>query len=203
MYDIHRQGNNMDPCFKHSIYKIIKNEAGQWTSDRVGFRMILYLLFFSPEFQLNILYRINRKIYLKFDRFGITRYISKIIMNFTRLLTGGLIDEKAEIGESFFIAHSQGVIIGSRVKIGNNVTIYNDLNIGNAQLRAAKTIPMPEIGDNVVIGAGARLLGPIKIGNNVMIGANAVVLKSFGPNVTIAGVPARVVRVHDEEKLGE
>jgi len=192
--------NNMDPCFKHSIYKIIKEETRHWTtSGRADLRMILYLLFFSPEFQLNILYRINRKIYLKFNMFSITRYINKAVMNFTRLLTGGLIDEKTEIGSRFLIEHSQGVIIGSRVKIGDNVTIYNAINLGNARPREEKG-PMPEIGDNVVIGAGAKILGPIKIGNNVIIGANAVVLKSFGPNVTIAGMPARVVRVHNEEK---
>ncbi len=190
----------MDPCFKHSICKIIKEEANHWTSGRATLRRIVYLFLFSPEFQLNIFYRINRKIYLKFNNFGITRYLNKVIMNLARLLTGGLIDEKAEIGYGFFIEHSSGVIIGSRVKIGNNVMIYNDINLGNAKARENKSVSMPEIGDNVIIGAGARVLGPIKIGDNVIIGANAVVLKSFGPNVTVAGVPAKVVKIHSEEK---
>lgn len=108
-----------------------------------------------------------------------------------RFFTGIEIHPAAEIGKGFFIDHGMGVVIGETSVIGNNVTMYHGVTLGGVSLKKEKR--HPTIGDEVVIGAGARVLGAITIGNCSRIGANAVVVKDVPPDSVVVGVPGRIV----------
>ena len=110
----------------------------------------------------------------------------------SHILTGADIHPGARIGESFFIDHATGVVIGETAEIGNNVSVYQGVTLGGVSTEKRKR--HPTIGNNVVIGAGATILGPITIGDNVRVGAGSVVVKSVPPNSTVVGVPAKIVK---------
>jgi serine O-acetyltransferase len=109
----------------------------------------------------------------------------------TRFFTGIEIHPGATIGDGFFIDHGMGVVIGETAEIGQNVTIYHGVTLGGTSLNKGKRHPTIE--DDVVIGAGAKILGAILIGRNSRIGANAVVVKSVPPDSVVVGVPGQVV----------
>jgi len=117
----------------------------------------------------------------------IPRYISDI----SRELTAIEIHPGAVIGSDFFIDHGAGVVIGETAEIGNNVTIYSGVVLGGTSLERKKR--HPTLGDNVVLGSGAKLLGPIIIGDNVRVGANSVVVMDIPSNSVVVGVPGRIV----------
>lgn len=103
------------------------------------------------------------------------KLVSRILSNITRTLTGIEIHPAATIGRRFFIDHGMGVVIGATTIIGNDVMIYHDVTLGSRELHKGKR--HPTIGDNVIIGAGARIIGDIKIGDNTVIAANALITK--------------------------
>ena len=115
-----------------------------------------------------------------------------ILMWIGRLLTGVEIHPAATIAGGFFIDHGFGVVIGETAEIGSNVTLFQGVTLGGTGKQTGKR--HPTIGDNVVIGAGAKVLGGITVGNNVYIGANAVVLTAVPDNCTVVGVPGRCVK---------
>lgn len=115
-----------------------------------------------------------------------------------RILNAISISTGSEIGAGLFIPHAQCIVIGYSSKIGRNVTVYQGVTIGQVPGRRKNGRSFPTIGDNVMLGAGAKILGPVTIGDNAMIGANAVVLSDVPENAVAAGVPARVVgMVHE------
>lgn len=118
--------------------------------------------------------------------------IPRFISQFTRHLTGIEIHPGAKIGKGLFIDHGMGVVIGETTVIGNNVTLFQGVTLGGTGKEKGKR--HPTIGNNVVIGAGAKVLGNIRIGDNVQIGANAVVIKDVPPNCTVVGVPGRITK---------
>ena len=121
------------------------------------------------------------------------RHKSARALNYaSRVLTGADIHPGAIIGENFFIDHATGVVIGETSEIGDNVSIYQGVTLGGVSTEKRKR--HPTIGSNVVIGAGATILGPITIGDNVRVGAGSVVVKSVTPNSTVVGVPAKIVK---------
>ena len=121
--------------------------------------------------------------------FGTTaRFVSHV----SRWLTGIEIHPGATIGRRFFIDHGSGVVIGETAEIGDDVLCYHGCTLGGTSLEATKR--HPTLGDGVVVGAGAALLGPIEIGEHSKVGANSVVLGSHPPNSTIVGIPAKAVR---------
>ncbi len=122
------------------------------------------------------------------------RWISQI----GRFFTGIEIHPGAEIGECFFIDHGMGVVIGETTIIGNYVLLYQGVTLGGTGLEKGKR--HPTIGNNVVIGAGAKVLGNITIGDNSYVGANAVVIKDVPPNSTVVGVPGRITK-QDGKKM--
>src|SRR5512139_2171762 len=122
---------------------------------------------------------------------GKFKLLARWISQTMRFFTGIEIHPGATIGHSFFIDHGMGVVIGETAEVGNNVTLYHGVTLGGTSLH--KTKRHPTIGDNVVIGAGAKVLGAITIGNNSRIGANAVVVKSTPPDSVVVGVPGQVV----------
>jgi serine O-acetyltransferase len=120
-----------------------------------------------------------------------------MISHLSRFFTGIEIHPGAKIGSGFFIDHGMGVVIGETTEIASNVTIYQGVTLGGTG--KAKGKRHPTIGDNVVIGTGAKVLGPIEIGENCRIGAGSVVLNSAPPNSTVVGIPARVVYYNGEK----
>ncbi len=117
-------------------------------------------------------------------------FIARLISHISRFLTGIEIHPGAKIGRRFFIDHGMGVVIGETTEIGDNVLIYQGVVLGGVSLSKGKR--HPTVGNNVVIGAGAIVLGNIKIGDNARIGAGSVVLKDVPEGATVVGVPARV-----------
>ncbi len=118
------------------------------------------------------------------------RFTAKLICYTTRFFTGIEIHPGAKIGKNLFIDHGHGVVIGETAEIGNNCTIYQGATLGGTGKEHNKR--HPTLGDNVVIGAGAKVLGNIKLGDNVKVGANSVVLRDVPANCTVVGV-GRVV----------
>lgn len=118
-------------------------------------------------------------------------YVPRFISHVNRTVTQIEIHPGAKIGKDFFIDHGGGVVIGETSEIGDNVTIYQGVTIGGTSMKREKR--HPTIGDDVVIGAGARILGSVKIGNRVRIGANAVVTQDIPDDSVVVGVPGRVV----------
>ena len=119
-------------------------------------------------------------------------FLAKIISQLARFFTGIEIHPAAKIGKGLLIDHGMGVVIGETAKIGNGCTIFHGVTLGGRGNLTGKR--HPTLGDNVLVGAGAKILGNINIGNNVKIGANAVVINDIPDNATAVGMPARVVR---------
>ena len=124
--------------------------------------------------------------------------IARIISQFSRFLTGIEIHPKAKIGKNLFIDHGMGVVIGETSEIGNNVTIYHMVTLGGISPSInsddqRNTKRHPTLMDNVVVGSGAQILGPVVIGKNAKIGANAVITKDVQENSVMVGIPAKNV----------
>jgi serine O-acetyltransferase len=149
-------------------------------------RNIFEVIFLYPGFHALLWYRIAHFFYL-IKLFFVARLISQI----SRFFTGIEIHPGAKIGKKLFIDHGNGVVIGETAKIGDNCTIYHGCTLGGTGKGRNKR--HPDIGNNVIIGAGAKVLGPIRIGNNVKIGANSVILKDIPDNKTVVGVPGKSV----------
>lgn len=118
------------------------------------------------------------------------RLLARVISQTGRFLTGIEIHPGAVIGKGFFIDHGMGVVIGETAEVGENVTIYHEVTLGGTSWKKEKR--HPTIGNNVVIGAGAKILGPFKVGDNSRIGAGSVVVKEVPPNSVVVGVPGRI-----------
>ncbi|MEK6617498.1 MAG: serine O-acetyltransferase [Nitrospirota bacterium] len=119
-------------------------------------------------------------------------FIPRAVSHLARWLTGIEIHPGAKIGTGFFIDHGMGVVIGETTEIGDYVTLFQGVTLGGTGKERGKR--HPTLGNHVVVGAGAKILGGIRIGDNVKIGANSVVLKSVPANSTVIGVPARVIK---------
>lgn len=143
-----------------------------------------------PSFRVMLSYRRAHKQYLKGHYFR-ARWISQRAAR----KTGIEIHPGAQIGKGFFIDHGSGVIIGETTIIGDNVTLYQGVTLGGTGKEKGKR--HPTIGDNVMISAGAKVLGSFTIGENSKIGAGSVVLKAVPPNSTVVGVPGHVVKKND------
>ncbi|MBI5411009.1 MAG: serine O-acetyltransferase [Nitrospirae bacterium] len=123
-------------------------------------------------------------------------FLPRAISQLARWLTGIEIHPAAKIGKGFFIDHGMGVVIGETTEIGDYVTLFQGVTLGGTGKERGKR--HPTLGNHVVVGAGAKILGGIKVGDNVKIGANSVVLKSVPANSTVIGVPARVIKMEGE-----
>lgn len=144
-------------------------------------------VFLYPSFKVMLHYRTAHKLYLK-GHYFLARWISQRAAR----KTGIEIHPGAQIGEGLFIDHGNGVIIGETTIIGNNVTLYQGVTLGGTGKEHGKR--HPTIGDNVMISAGAKVLGSFSVGENSKIGAGSVVLEEVPPNCTVVGVPGRIVR---------
>ena len=144
-------------------------------------------VFLYPSFRVMIRYRIAHKLYLKRQYF-LARWISQRAAR----KTGIEIHPGATIGKGLFIDHGAGVIIGETAIIGDNVTLYQGVTLGGTGKETGKRHPTLE--DNVMVSAGAKIIGSFTVGENSKIGAGSVVLKEVPPNCTVVGVPGRIVK---------
>jgi len=128
-------------------------------------------------------------------------FIARFVSQTARFLTGIEIHPGAKIGRGLFIDHGSGIVIGETTEIGDNCTLYQNVTLGGTGKDKGKR--HPTLGDNVLVGAGAKVLGPFRLGNNVKVAANAVVLEAIPDNCTAVGVPARVVRVRGQKPTSE
>jgi serine O-acetyltransferase len=122
-------------------------------------------------------------------------FIPRLIAFISRFLTGIEIHPGAKIGDGLFIDHGMGVVIGETAEIGNNCTLYQGVTLGGTSLQRKKR--HPTLGNDVVVGCGAGLIGSITIGDNVKVGAGSVVIASVPPDATVVGVPGRVVEIRN------
>ena len=155
---------------------------------RSDWEVLLY-----PSFKVLLHYRIAHKLYLK-KRYFLARWISQRGVR----KTGIEIHPGAKIGKGLFIDHGSGVIIGETAIVGNNVTLYQGVTLGGTGKEKGKR--HPTLKDNVMVSAGAKILGSFTIGENSKIGAGSVVLNEVPPNCTVVGVPGRVVK-RDNQKI--
>ncbi len=149
-------------------------------------RSVLEVCFCYPGFHAILLHRLahafwQRKFY----------FLGRLTSHFARFLTGIEIHPGAKIGKGFFIDHGMGVVIGETAEVGDNCTLYHGVTLGGTSW--AKEKRHPTLGNNVVVGSGAKILGPFTVGDNSKIGSNSVVVKEVPPNSTVVGVPGRIV----------
>ena len=153
-------------------------------------------VFLYPSFKVMMHYRIAHKLYTQ-GHYFLARWVSQRGVR----KTGIEIHPGAQIGEDFFIDHGNGVIIGETAIVGNNVTLYQGVTLGGTGKEHGKR--HPTIGDNVMISAGAKVLGSFTIGENSKIGAGSVVLEAVPPNCTVVGVPGRIVKRNNQKLVRE
>ena len=141
-------------------------------------RNILEVIILYPGFHILVFHKIAHFLYRCHLLF-----LARLISQIGRFFTGIEIHPGAKIGRRLFIDHGMGIVIGETASIGNDCTIYHNSTLGGTGKDKNKR--HPDIGNNVMVGAGAKILGPIKVGNNVKIGANSTVLKNIPDNVTV------------------
>lgn len=147
----------------------------------------LEIIFCYPGFQALMSYRIAHKL----KSMGIP-FIPRYISYLTRIITGIEIHPSAKIGKRLFIDHGEGIVIGETAEIGNDVLIYQQVTLGGTGKEQGKR--HPTIGNNVIIGAGAKILGNIKISDHVRIGAGSVVIDDVPEYSTVVGIPGKIVQ---------
>ena len=128
------------------------------------------------------------------------RWLARVVSHCGRFLTGIEIHPGAQIGRRFFIDHGMGVVIGETAEIGDDCTLYHGVTLGGTSWHKGKR--HPTLGNGVVLGAGAKVLGPITIGDGARIGSNAVVVKNVPPGATAIGIPARIIEKEADDHSG-
>ena len=154
-------------------------------------KSVLEILFCYPGFHAILVHRLAHRLYL-----WKLPLLPRVLSQIGRFFTGIEIHPGATIGRRFFIDHGSGVVIGETSNIGDDVLLYQGVTLGGTGHEKGKR--HPTIGDRVVIGTGAKVLGNIRIGDNVKIGAGSVVVHPVPDNSTVVGIPGRVVRVRPE-----
>lgn len=168
-----------------NIFKELYDDAKNIKQKDPAARNVFEVLILYQGFHILVFYRISHLLY-RYKFFFLARLISQI----GRFFTGIEIHPGAKIGRRLFIDHGSGIVIGETSTIGNDCIIYHGVTLGGTGKDKLKR--HPDIGNNVIIGCGAKVLGPIKIGDNVKIGANAVILKNVEAGSTIVGIPGKI-----------
>ena len=172
-----------------AIYREIAEEVRAVKERDPAAKSDMEVLLLSSGVHAILAYRVAHKLYVSRHYFP-----ARLISQVARLLTGIEIHPGATIGKGFFIDHGMGVVIGETAEIGDNCSIYQGVTLGGTGKDVGKR--HPTLGNNVMVGAGAKVLGPFRVGDNSKIAAGAVVLREVPDNSTAAGVPAKVVRQH-------
>lgn len=173
------------------MFRAIREQLDTIFQEDPAAKSVLEIVLCYPGFHAILLHRLAHRLY----RAGVPllpRFLSQI----SRFLTGIEIHPGARIGRNFFIDHGTGVVIGETTEIGDNCLLYQGVTLGGTGKEKGKR--HPTLGDRVVVGAGAKVLGNIRIGNDVRIGAGSVVIHPVPDNSTVVGIPGRVVRARAE-----
>lgn len=173
------------------LFKFIKEEIQVIQERDPAIKSPMEVILY-PTFRVMLSYRRAHRLYLR-GHFFLARYISQRAAK----KTGIEIHPGAQIGKGFFIDHGSGVIIGETTIIGDNVTLYQGVTLGGTGKESGKR--HPTLCDNVMVSAGAKILGSFTIGENSKIGAGSVVLEEVPPNCTVVGVPGRIVKRNNEK----
>ena len=174
------------------MFRTIKEQIETVFREDPAAKSALEIIFCYPGFHAVLLHRLAHRLYQA--RLGC---LARIVSQLARHLTGIEIHPGAKIGRRFFIDHGMGVVIGETAEIGDDVLLYQGVTLGGTGKEKGKR--HPTIGDHVVIGAGAKVLGNIGIGDHVKIGAGSVVIHPVPDHSTVVGVPGRVVRTRGVE----
>jgi serine O-acetyltransferase len=177
------------------MFKLIRSDIKAVRERDPACRKTLDVIFSYPGFHAVVMHRFAHRLW-NMKLFFIARLVSHI----ARMLTGIEIHPAVRAGKGLFIDHGMGVVIGETTEIGENVTLYQGVTLGGVSLKKEKR--HPTLRNNVVVGAGAKVLGPFEVGENSRIGANSVVVKEVPPNSTVVGIPGRVV-IKEGEKVDE
>jgi serine O-acetyltransferase len=169
------------------MFAVVREQIETIFREDPAARSVVEIVLCYPGFHAVLMHRISHSLY-KARVPLLPRFISQV----SRFLTGIEIHPGATIGHRFFIDHGMGVVIGETAEIGDDVLIYQGVTLGGTGHERGKR--HPTIGNGVVIGTGAKVLGGITIGNHVKIGAGSVVVKSVPDNSTVVGIPGRIVR---------
>jgi serine O-acetyltransferase len=175
-----------------SVFGRIHNDIKTIYRNDPAANNVFEILFAYPGFHARQFHRLAHQLY-KWKIPFFPRFISHI----SRFLTGIEIHPGAKLGEGVFIDHGMGVVIGETAEVGDYVTIYQGVTLGGTSLQKVKR--HPTLGNHVVVGVGAHVIGAITIGDNTRIGAGSVVVKAAPANATVVGNPGRIVSVHDPE----
>ena len=179
--------SELTPKFLTKIKNEIRDEVKSVLERDPAAKNSMEVLLLYSGVHAMLAYRVSHKLYLSKHYFS-ARCLSQI----AKMITGIEIHPGATIGKGFFIDHGTGVVIGETTEIGDNCTIYQGVTLGGTGKDVGKR--HPTLGDNVMVGAGAKVLGPVKLGNNSKIAAGAVVLRDIPESSTAVGIPAKVVR---------
>ena len=175
------------------IVKYIRSQINVIKENDPAIKSSLEALLY-PSFWAILYYKVAHYFYLRKHYF-----IARLISEKGKRKTGIEIHPGAKIGKNLFIDHGIGVVIGETAEIGNNVILYQGVTLGGTGKEKGKR--HPTIKDNVIVSAGAKVLGSFIVGENAKIGAGAVVLESVPKNATVVGIPAKVVKISKEEKI--
>jgi serine O-acetyltransferase len=178
------------------MFRAVREQIDTIFREDPAAKSVLEVVLCYPGFHAVLLHRFSHRLY----RWGVP-LLPRVISQFSRFFTGIEIHPGATIGRRFFIDHGSGVVIGETSEIGDDVLMYQGVTLGGTGAEKGKR--HPTIGNRVVIGTGAKVLGNIRIGDNVKIGAGSVVVHPAPDNSTVVGVPGRVVRVRPEGGLLE
>src|ERR1043165_1895261 len=148
-----------------------------------------------PGFHAMLVHRLSHRLWVS----GF-KWLARFVSQLCRWLTGIEIHPGARIGRRFFIDHGMGVVIGETAEIGDDCTLYHGVTLGGTSWNKGKR--HPTLGNRVVVGAGAKILGPILVGNGAKIGSNAVVVKEVPEGATAIGIPARIIEAQDPDQSG-
>jgi len=178
------------------VFRAIKEQIDTVFREDPAARSVLEILLCYPGFHAILAHRLAHKLYL-----WKIPLLPRLISQTGRFLTGIEIHPGASIGRRFFIDHGMGVVIGETTEIGDDVLLYQGVTLGGTGNEKGKR--HPTLGDGVVVGAGAKVLGNIKIGDHVKIGAGSVVIHPVPDHSTVVGIPGRVVRTRGENGVLE
>jgi serine O-acetyltransferase len=178
---------SVSPSRPPSLLRQIREDVGCVRMRDPAARSELETLLLYPGVHAIIWHRMANRLWR-----GGWRHLGRFVSWLSRFLTNIDIHPGATVGRRFFIDHGAGVVIGETAEVGNDVTLYHGVTLGGTTWSPGKRHPTLE--DGVVVGAGAKILGPITIGRGTRVGANSVVIEATPPDVTVVGIPARVVR---------
>jgi serine O-acetyltransferase len=171
------------------MFSVIREQIDTIFHEDPAAKSVLEIILCYPGFHAALLHRVAHRLYK-----ANVPLLPRVISQFSRFFTGIEIHPGAVIGRRFFIDHGMGVVIGETTEIGDDVLIYQNVTLGGTGNERGKR--HPTIGNNVVIGTGAKVLGGIRIGDNARIGAGAVVVHPVPDNSTVVGIPGHVVGYH-------